>query len=64
MTDTGEIATIVERAIAANPDVIAAYKNGKTQALGTIVGWIMKETKGKADPAKANAMVRENMDRS
>lgn len=57
IADEGELLRIVERALAANPNAIAAFRNGKTQALGAVVGWVMKETKGKADPAKVNKLL-------
>lgn len=61
IADEGELQRIVARAIAANPNAIAAFRNGKTQALGAVVGWVMKETKGKADPAKVNVILKEKI---
>ncbi len=56
-----ELIDYVQRAIEENPQIVASYKAGKTQALGAIVGWVMKETKGKADPAKADELLRKNL---
>jgi aspartyl-tRNA(Asn)/glutamyl-tRNA(Gln) amidotransferase subunit B len=47
--DSDELAEIVERAIADNPDAIEKIRGGKHQALGAIVGAVMRETKGRAD---------------
>lgn len=64
IADEGELQRIVEHALAANPNAIAAFRNGKTQALGAVVGWVMKETKGKADPAKVNALLQKALNPS
>ncbi|MFH0851816.1 MAG: Asp-tRNA(Asn)/Glu-tRNA(Gln) amidotransferase subunit GatB [Candidatus Peregrinibacteria bacterium] len=57
ITDEGALASLVDKAIAANPKAVESYRNGKTQALGAIVGWIMKETRGQADPEKVNEIL-------
>lgn len=51
ISDTGALEELVKKAIAANPKAIESFKAGKQQALGAIVGWVMKETKGQANPA-------------
>ena len=40
-----------------------AIKNGKGKAVGAIVGFIMKETKGKCDPAEANKLIQAELDK-
>ncbi|HLD71733.1 MAG TPA: Asp-tRNA(Asn)/Glu-tRNA(Gln) amidotransferase subunit GatB, partial [Candidatus Peribacteraceae bacterium] len=55
ISDEGAIETLVDAAIAANPKAIESYKAGKQAALGAIVGWVMKESKGQANPAKVSA---------
>ncbi|HBH19799.1 MAG TPA: Asp-tRNA(Asn)/Glu-tRNA(Gln) amidotransferase GatCAB subunit B [Candidatus Peribacter riflensis] len=57
ITDEGALASLVEKAIAANPKAVESFKNGKTQALGAIVGWVMKETRGQASPEKVNEIL-------
>lgn len=49
--DAGELKEVAERIIDANPKVVADYKGGKENALMSLVGQIMKETKGSANPA-------------
>jgi len=49
--DTGALKQIAQKIIDANPKVVADYKGGKEQALMSLVGQIMKETKGSANPA-------------
>jgi aspartyl-tRNA(Asn)/glutamyl-tRNA(Gln) amidotransferase subunit B len=48
--DEGAIQTAVDKAVAANPKVVADFKGGKTAALMFLVGQVMKETKGAAKP--------------
>ncbi|HEV3204927.1 MAG TPA: Asp-tRNA(Asn)/Glu-tRNA(Gln) amidotransferase subunit GatB [Gemmataceae bacterium] len=48
VSDEGQLAEIVRRAIAANPKAVADFKNGKTKAADAIKGAVMRETKGMA----------------
>ena len=57
VTDTGAIEALVVAAIEANPTVIAEYRAGKERALGFIVGQVMKQSQGKANPAMVNAIL-------
>ncbi len=59
ISDDGAIEELVSRAIAANPQAIESYKEGKEAALGAIVGWVMKESKGRADPKRVNEMLKQ-----
>ncbi|MCD7884375.1 MAG: Asp-tRNA(Asn)/Glu-tRNA(Gln) amidotransferase subunit GatB [Lachnospiraceae bacterium] len=59
VNDEGELRTIVEGVIAANPQSVADYKGGKQKALGFLVGQTMKAMKGKANPAAVNQMLKE-----
>ncbi|MCK5020934.1 MAG: hypothetical protein KAS32_28225, partial [Candidatus Peribacteraceae bacterium] len=61
ISDDGAIEKLVQKAIDANPQAIESFKNGKEAALGAIVGYIMKESKGQADPAKVNIMLRKKL---
>lgn len=49
----------VQAAIDANPQSAADYRAGKTKAIGFLVGQVMKELKGKADPAEINKLLVE-----
>ena len=49
--DTGALKEIAQKIVDANPKVVADYKAGKEQAIMSLVGQIMKETKGSANPA-------------
>ena len=57
----GELEAVVERAIAANPAAVEQIRGGKQQAIGAIVGAVMRETKGRADGGAVQAMIRERL---
>ena len=59
ISDEGAIKEIVMKVIEANPQSVADYKAGKTKAIGYLVGQVMKESKGKANPALANKLIAE-----
>ncbi|MDR3560042.1 MAG: Asp-tRNA(Asn)/Glu-tRNA(Gln) amidotransferase subunit GatB [Negativicutes bacterium] len=61
ISDEGEIVAVVEAVIAANPQSVADYQAGKDRAIGFLVGQVMKETKGRANPELANRLLRERM---
>jgi aspartyl-tRNA(Asn)/glutamyl-tRNA(Gln) amidotransferase subunit B len=54
--------SLVVQVIAAYPDKVKAYQNGKKGLIGFFMGEIMKETKGKADPRKTNALFKSHLD--
>ena len=57
ITDSGAIEAIVDKVIAANPGPVEQYLGGKEKALMSLVGQIMKETQGKANPGEVNKML-------
>ena len=59
ISDEGAIKEICQRVVDANPQSIIDYKAGKDRALGFLVGQIMKETKGKANPQIVNKLLLE-----
>jgi aspartyl-tRNA(Asn)/glutamyl-tRNA(Gln) amidotransferase subunit B len=61
ISDSSEIIAIVEGVIAANPQSVADYKAGKDKAIGFLVGQIMKQTKGRANPDMVNTLLRERL---
>jgi aspartyl-tRNA(Asn)/glutamyl-tRNA(Gln) amidotransferase subunit B len=61
ISDSGALATIVEQVLAANPKQVEQYKSGKTQVLGFLVGQIMKASRGQANPAAVNELLRERL---
>ena len=61
ITDTGALEELVKKVIAANPQSVADYKAGKKKAIGFLVGQIMKETKGRANPGVVNQLLTKNL---
>ncbi|QPK61889.1 Asp-tRNA(Asn)/Glu-tRNA(Gln) amidotransferase subunit GatB [Methylomonas sp. LL1] len=61
ITDTGAIEAIVDKVIAANPGPVEQYRAGKDKALMALVGQVMKETQGKANPGEVNKMLIEKV---
>jgi aspartyl-tRNA(Asn)/glutamyl-tRNA(Gln) amidotransferase subunit B len=61
MSDTGELEEICRRVIEANPKAVEDYRNGKEKSFGALVGGVMKETKGRANPALVNQLLREQL---
>ncbi len=61
-TDTGEIETIVASVIEENPETVEDIKNGQAKAIGFLVGQIMKESRGKANPAIVQKIIREKLE--
>ncbi len=57
ITDTGAIEAIIDKVIAANPGPVEQYRAGKDKALMALVGQVMKETQGKANPGEVNKML-------
>jgi aspartyl-tRNA(Asn)/glutamyl-tRNA(Gln) amidotransferase subunit B len=61
-TDNDEILAAVRRAMEAFPDKVEAYRKGNKGLLGLFMGEVMKATKGKADPRKANELVTQALE--
>ena len=59
VSDEGELVQMVADVIAANPKSVEDFKGGKDAALGFLVGQIMKATKGRANAARVNELIRE-----
>ena len=61
ITDTGAIEAMIDEVIAANPSQLAEYRAGKEKLLGFFVGAVMKASKGKANPAQLNEMLKSKL---
>ena len=61
ISDEGLIEEIIIKIISSNPDAIEDYKKGKKNALTFLVGQVMKETKGKANPKIVNEMLMKKV---
>ena len=61
MNDSGALEQIIDEIIAANPDNVAQFKAGKDKAFNALVGQAMKASKGKANPAQVNELLRKKL---
>jgi aspartyl-tRNA(Asn)/glutamyl-tRNA(Gln) amidotransferase subunit B len=61
MTDASQIEAVIDKVIAAHPEEVEAFRNGKTKLLGFFVGQVMRETKGKANPQVVNEVLRQKL---
>jgi aspartyl-tRNA(Asn)/glutamyl-tRNA(Gln) amidotransferase subunit B len=62
ISDTGALGAAVDEVLAANPNAVADYRAGKTQAVGFLVGQVMKATKGQAAASVVQGLIRERLD--
>lgn len=62
ISDEGLIEAVIVKVISGNPAVIEDYKKGKKNALTFLVGLVMKETKGKANPKMVNELLQKKID--
>jgi aspartyl-tRNA(Asn)/glutamyl-tRNA(Gln) amidotransferase subunit B len=61
VSDTGAIERIVDEIIAANADKVAEYRSGKDKLFGFFVGLAMKASKGQANPAQLNEVLKKKL---
>jgi aspartyl-tRNA(Asn)/glutamyl-tRNA(Gln) amidotransferase subunit B len=59
VSDEGAIEAAVAEVLAAHPEQVATYRNGKAATLGWFVGQVMKKTSGKANPQVVNALLKK-----
>jgi aspartyl-tRNA(Asn)/glutamyl-tRNA(Gln) amidotransferase subunit B len=61
VSDTGEIEALIDEVLAANAAMVDEYKAGKEKAFNALVGQTMKASKGKANPAQVNAILKKKL---
>ncbi len=61
VTDTGAIEAMIDDVIAANPEQLQQYRDGKEQLFGFFVGQVMKASKGKANPGQVNGILKQKL---
>jgi aspartyl-tRNA(Asn)/glutamyl-tRNA(Gln) amidotransferase subunit B len=59
VSDESTLSAVVEQVVEAHPEEVEKCKAGKTKILGFLVGQVMKETKGQANPKKVNELLRK-----
>ncbi len=62
ISDSGAIEAIVDSVLAANEKMVQEYKSGKQKAFNALVGQTMRATKGKANPAQVNEILKRKLD--
>ncbi|NNM96966.1 MAG: Asp-tRNA(Asn)/Glu-tRNA(Gln) amidotransferase GatCAB subunit B, partial [Candidatus Dormibacteraeota bacterium] len=63
LSDSAEIATLVDQVLAEHAQAAADYQAGKDQALGALVGEVMARSGRKANPKVVNQLLRERLPR-
>ncbi|HUA20979.1 MAG TPA: Asp-tRNA(Asn)/Glu-tRNA(Gln) amidotransferase subunit GatB [Bryobacteraceae bacterium] len=58
ISDTGALEKMIDDVIAASPKQVEQYKSGKTAVIGYLVGQVMKASKGQANPAAVNELLK------
>ena len=61
MSDSGEIERIIDEVMAANDRSVEEFRSGKEKAFNALVGQVMKASKGKANPAQVNDLLRKKL---
>ncbi|KMP10430.1 glutamyl-tRNA amidotransferase, partial [Candidatus Nitromaritima sp. SCGC AAA799-C22] len=61
ITDSSTIENLVDRILQSNREQVEQYKNGKEKVFGFLVGQVMKESKGQANPALVNKLLKERI---
>jgi aspartyl-tRNA(Asn)/glutamyl-tRNA(Gln) amidotransferase subunit B len=61
ISDEGALGEIIDEVIAANPKQVEQYRGGKATVIGFLVGQVMKASRGQADPATVNRMLKEKL---
>ena len=63
ISDQAAIEKIADEVLALNAATVAEYRAGKEKAFNSLVGQAMKATKGKANPAQVNAVLKQKLGR-
>ncbi|MDD3619167.1 MAG: Asp-tRNA(Asn)/Glu-tRNA(Gln) amidotransferase subunit GatB [Desulfobulbaceae bacterium] len=61
MSDAGELVRLVREIMAANPEQVRQYREGRTKVMGFFVGQLMKKTRGQANPQLANELFKKEL---
>jgi len=61
ISDAGALEAVVAEVLAANPKQVEDYRAGKEKAFHSLVGQVMKATRGKANPAQVNELIRRKL---
>jgi aspartyl-tRNA(Asn)/glutamyl-tRNA(Gln) amidotransferase subunit B len=59
--DGNELGDLVDRALASDPEAVTKLREGNMKAIGPLVGFVMRETKGRADGGEVTRLIRERV---
>jgi aspartyl-tRNA(Asn)/glutamyl-tRNA(Gln) amidotransferase subunit B len=62
MSDSGELEKMVDEVLVANPKSVEEFRAGKEKAFNSLVGQVMKASRGKANPQQVNEILRKKLD--
>ena len=58
-----ELVALVQEILAANPEQVQQFRDGKTKVMGFFVGQLMQKTKGQANPQMANQLFTQELNK-
>jgi aspartyl-tRNA(Asn)/glutamyl-tRNA(Gln) amidotransferase subunit B len=61
MSDEGQLVALVQEILAANPEQVQQFRDGKAKVMGFFVGQLMQKTKGQANPQLANKLFMQEL---
>jgi aspartyl-tRNA(Asn)/glutamyl-tRNA(Gln) amidotransferase subunit B len=61
ISDSGALEAMVDAVIAANPKSVEEFRAGKDKAFNALVGQVMKQSRGKANPAQVNELLKARL---
>jgi aspartyl-tRNA(Asn)/glutamyl-tRNA(Gln) amidotransferase subunit B len=61
ISDASALGNVIEKVLEQNPEAVTNYRAGEQKVIGFLVGQVMRETQGKADPKLANQLLRETL---
>ena len=61
ISDSSEIEKLIDEILIANPQQVEDYRSGKEKAFNSLVGQVMKATRGKANPAQVNTILKQKL---
>jgi aspartyl-tRNA(Asn)/glutamyl-tRNA(Gln) amidotransferase subunit B len=61
MSDEASLSAVIDKVMTSNPKQVAEYRSGKTKVMGFLVGQVMRETKGQANPQVVNDLLQKRL---
>ncbi|MDZ7822260.1 MAG: Asp-tRNA(Asn)/Glu-tRNA(Gln) amidotransferase subunit GatB [Candidatus Marinimicrobia bacterium] len=61
ISDSGALESLIDRIFEANPELVRRFRDGETKLFGFFIGQVMRETKGKADPAATREIINQKL---